>query len=84
MQPPMGGAPSPTSSEPPVGGGPGEGENKDAIKTQLIGLLKQAKQMATSNGLDWNEISQAVSGAESKSSATVPHPPRVSPGLPGM
>lgn len=46
------------------------------IKSQLVGLLKQAKQMAEQNGLDWNEISAEVSGKAVTSSPSVPHPPK--------
>jgi hypothetical protein len=36
----------------------------DEIKTQLVGLLKQAKQVAQSNGIDWQEVvNSAEAGA---------------------
>jgi hypothetical protein len=66
--------------EPPVGNpmkpGADQGQPRpEEIKQQLVSLLKQIKQAAESNGVDWNEMVQEVSSNVSKAGATLPRPP---------
>src|SRR5678816_1805233 len=71
MPGPMGPSPVTPVTKPGVEGSP----SPDEMKRQLVGLLKQAKQMADANGLDWNEISSEVNSKAVSSSVSVPHPP---------
>jgi hypothetical protein len=67
---------------PPGGGGPGEGGgNPDQIKSQLVMLLKKAKEVAEQNGVNFSEVLSAVEGKQVKSDVPLPRPP--SPGGPG-
>lgn len=71
----------------PVKPGAMEGEpDKNAIKQQLVNLLRQAQKMAQANGIDFSEVLSELSTSESQSSRTLPHPPRsdmMGGGMPG-
>jgi hypothetical protein len=61
---------------------PEGGQEKDAIKQQLVQLLNQAKRMAQQNGIDWESVMAEVSGKGV--SSDVPRPPAPSMGQPMM
>jgi hypothetical protein len=74
--PPMG-MPSAGSGMKPEASDLGGAEvGPEEIKSQLVGLLTQAKKMAEANGVEWSSVLSEVSGNASKSSASVPRPPR--------
>jgi len=79
---PMGVAGGPGGGPPmaPGGGGPGEGQNPDAIKQQLVMLLSKAKEVAEQNGIDFGAIVAEIEGNKSRSDVPLPRPP--SPSLP--
>jgi hypothetical protein len=63
----------------PVGPGPEvgpEGGNPDAIKQQLIQLLKQARKVAEANGIDFNAVVSEIAGNKVRSDAPLPRPPK--------
>jgi hypothetical protein len=79
--PSMGGGPGPGV---PVGPGPGAapgGESPDAIKGQLVMLLKKAKEMAEANGVNFSDVLAEVEGNSVKSDVPLPRPP--GGGMPG-
>ena len=55
---------------------------KDAIEKQLLALLNQAKKIAQSNGLNFDDILSKVSGNVSE--ARVPRPASMPAGQPQM
>lgn len=65
-------------------GGGSEAASPDDVKRQMVGLLKQIKQAAEANGVDWNEVLSEVEGNKSKASATLPRPPAPPAGMPPM
>jgi hypothetical protein len=75
---PMVGSPmKPDSMEP---GAP----NPEDMKRQLVGMLKQVKQVAEKNGIDWSEVVSEVEGNKTGASATLPRPPKPDMGMSSM
>lgn len=57
----------------PMGPGAGGGPSPEEIKSQLVQLLTQAKQMAEQNGVNFDEVIAAVGKGGGK--AAPPRPP---------
>lgn len=80
MGPPPGMSPTPSPMKPGAGRDASTPE-PNAMKSQIVGMLKQVKKVAEENGLDWNSVMAEVEGASAKASPTVPRMTSPGPGI---
>jgi len=59
---------------PPGAAGPDQ-PNPDTMRQQLVMLLKKAKEMAESNGVNFSEVVSEVEGNTKKADVPLPRPP---------